>query len=239
MPNRQDTTHAFLQSFVVREILARVQADLIDICIKLDGEYVWFLHVKVQFSKFSMLHSLTSKKTSEITFYINLFVWHLDVLDILQYDNGREFKGALLLFFKMHNIPLINGRPRNPRTKGLVEKTHTLVPDKIAKWQTINGTGDWVYLLIEICEAMNNQTRKSLPADITTMQLMFSQKPECSMSRTVFTMEEKRQVLQQISIEDIDGFCEEAEYRKSKKRKLESHSQVEDALEIIPNEEKY
>lgn len=52
-------------------------------------------------------------------------------------------------------------------------------------------------------------------------------------------MEEKKQVLQQISIEDIDKFCEEMEYKKSKKRKHKFHSQVEDAIEIIPNEEGY
>ena len=45
--------------------------------------------------------------------------------------------------------------------------------------------------------------------------------------------------MRQISVEDIDNFCEKAEYKKGKGRKFESHSQVEDALEIIPNEEGY
>ncbi len=52
-------------------------------------------------------------------------------------------------------------------------------------------------------------------------------------------MEEKRQVLRQISVKDIDGFCEEAEHRKGNKQKLESYNQVEDALEIISNKEEY
>ena len=46
------------------------------------------------------------------------------------------------------------------------------------------------------------------------MQFMFLQKPESSKSRTIFTTEEERQVLRQISVEDIDSFCEEAEHRK-------------------------
>ncbi len=71
------------------------------------------------------------------------------------------------------------------------------------------------------------------------MQFMFLRKPESSTSCTIFTTEEERQVLRQISVEDIDSFCEEVEHRKIKEPKLESHSQVEDALEIIPNEEGY
>lgn len=96
MLNRQNTTRAPLQPIVVRKILARVQADLIDMRTKLDGEYVWILHLKDHFSKFSMLDALTGKRASEITFYINFFVRHLGVPGILKCDNGREFKGALL-----------------------------------------------------------------------------------------------------------------------------------------------
>lgn len=106
----------------------------------------------------------SSQKPSEITFYINLVVRHLGVPDILQCDNGREFKGALLPFLKKHNIKLINGRPRTPRTQGLVEQANAVVKDKIAKWQAVNGTGDWADSLTEICDAINNnQTHESLP----------------------------------------------------------------------------
>ena len=62
---------------------------------------------------------------------------------------------------------------------------------------------------------------------------------EFSASRTIFTTEKERQVLQQISVEDIDSFCEKEEYRKDKRRKLESHSQLEDALKVISNGEGY
>ena len=71
------------------------------------------------------------------------------------------------------------------------------------------------------------------------MQLMFLWKPESSTSRTIFTTEEDRQVLWQISIEDIDSFCEEAENIKGKKRKPEFQSQIEETLEIIPNKKGY
>lgn len=139
----------------------------------------------------------------------------------------------MLLFLKRHNIKLINGRPRNPWTQGLVEQANSVVKDKIAKWQAVNGTGDWADSLTEICDAINNQTQESLPAGVTPMQLMFARKPE---SFTSHATEEERCVLRHVSVEDIDSFCEETEQGKGKGRKPESHCRVEDALEIIPIE---
>ena len=127
MLNRQNVTRAPLQPMEVKEIMAQVQADLIDMRTKPDGVYVWILHLKDHFSKFSMLYALKSKRSSEITYYISLFVRHLGIPGILQCDNGREFKGALLLFLKKHNIKLINGRPRTPQTQGLVEQANAVV----------------------------------------------------------------------------------------------------------------
>ena len=46
---------------------------------------------------------------------------------------------------------------------------------------------------------------------------MFLPKPEFSTFCTIFATEEEKQVLRQISVEDIDNFYEEAGYRKSKK----------------------
>ncbi len=92
-----------------------------------------------------------------------------------------------------------------------------MVKDKIVKWQAVNGTGDWVDSLTKICDAINNQTHKSLPVGVTSLQFMFLPKPESSTFCTIFATEEEKQVLRQISVEDIDNFYEEAGYRKSKK----------------------
>ncbi len=119
--NKQNTTQAPLQPIVVTEVLGRVQADLIDMRTRSDNEHVLILHSKDHFSKLSMLYALTNKRASEITYYISLFVCHLGIPGILQCDNGRKFKGALLLFLKKHNIRLVNGRSRTPRTQRLVE----------------------------------------------------------------------------------------------------------------------
>lgn len=53
---------------------------------------------------------LISKKTLENTYYINLFIYCLDICEVLQCDNKQKFKDVLLIFLKKHNIKFINGR---------------------------------------------------------------------------------------------------------------------------------
>ena len=96
--NRQNTTRALLQPIVVTEVLGRVQADLIEMLTKPDGEHVWIQHLKDHFFKFIILYALASKRASEITYYISLFVRHLGIPGILQCDNRREFKKLCCCF---------------------------------------------------------------------------------------------------------------------------------------------
>ncbi len=98
---------------------------------------------------------------SEITYYISLYVSYFWVPRIFQCDNGREFKGALLIFLKKHGIKLINGRPRTPCTQGLVEQANAVVKNKITRWNAEHDTRVCVESLTEICEAINSQTHES------------------------------------------------------------------------------
>ncbi|SLM41265.1 Ribonuclease H-like domain [Lasallia pustulata] len=147
--NRKSITRAPLQPIVAEGVLERVQADLIDMRHQPDGHNKWILHIKDHFSKFSMLYALHSKRAIEIADAFSLFVRHFDIPDILQTDNGREFKGALLIFLKQHGIKLINGRPRSPQAQGLVEQSNGVVKDKIRKWQEENGSPEWAIALTE------------------------------------------------------------------------------------------
>lgn len=137
--NRQNITWAPLQPIVVIEVRERVQVDLIDIRTKRDSKHVWILHLKDHFTKFNMLYALTYKKTSEITHYISLFVRHLEISGILQYNNGKKFKRALLLFLKKYNIKMVNRRPQTLQTQRLVKQANALVKNKITKWQAANS----------------------------------------------------------------------------------------------------
>lgn len=82
MVNCQNITRAPLQPIVALNVHKRVQADLIDMRTKPDGFFVWILHIKDHFSKHSMLYALTSKKASEIAYYISLYVRHFGAPEI-------------------------------------------------------------------------------------------------------------------------------------------------------------
>lgn len=61
---------------VVKEVMAQVQAELIDMRPKLDVDFVWILHLKNHFSKFSMLYALKSKKVNRVhTLHPGLFLY--------------------------------------------------------------------------------------------------------------------------------------------------------------------
>jgi len=43
---------------------------------------------------------------------------------ILQCDNGKEFKGALLILVKEYGIQIVHGHPRHPQSQSLVEQAN-------------------------------------------------------------------------------------------------------------------
>jgi transposase InsO family protein len=89
------------------------------------GQYQWILHIKDHFNIGPILSSCGPPGS-------------------IQCDNGREFKGVLLLLLKRHGVKIINGRPRTPQTQGLVEQGNGTVKDRLRKWKSDNGSSDWV-----------------------------------------------------------------------------------------------
>ena len=49
-------------------------------------------------------------------------------------------KGAVIVLMARYGIKMINGRPRTPRTQGLVEQANGVMKDKLSK--RIEATGN-------------------------------------------------------------------------------------------------
>lgn len=64
-------------------------------------------------------------------------------MDILQSDNRSEFKGVCLELVKSFGVRVINGRPRTPRTQGLVEQANGTVKSRINAWKRAHGSSHW------------------------------------------------------------------------------------------------
>ena len=87
----------------------------------------------------------------------------------MQVDNGKEFKGALLILLRKYGIQIINGAPRTPQTQGLVEQTNGVVEAKLRAWKMDNGSTEWADGLLEVTLAMNTQKHSTIgcvPAEL-------------------------------------------------------------------------
>lgn len=93
--HRRSNTRAPLQPIIASEIMKRVQIDLVDMKSQRDGHMKWILHIKDHFSKYTTLYAMPNKKASTVAKYIYMFILHCGIPDILQCDNGTEFKGMI------------------------------------------------------------------------------------------------------------------------------------------------
>ena len=71
--------------------------------------------MKDHFSKYSALYPLTSKNADEIAQLVRIWLKHFGSPEIIQSDNGREFKGAVEVLLKRWGIIIKHGRPRTPQ----------------------------------------------------------------------------------------------------------------------------
>ncbi len=135
---------------------------------EVSDQYKWILHSKDHFSKYSWLFALKSKESGPIALAFQQWIMAFGPLTILQCDNGKEFKGALLVILKKHGIKLINGNPRSSQTQGLVEQGNGVVERKIRAWKMENGSPKWHEALLEVALAINTQTH------LATGRLLYS-----------------------------------------------------------------
>jgi hypothetical protein len=114
--NRPATTKAPLVPIISSQAWERVQIDLIDMRHEPLRQYKWILHIKDHFSKYTQLYPLKSKHAELISDCFAQFIAAFLPPKIMQADNGKEFKGALLILLRKYGIQVVNGAPRSPQT---------------------------------------------------------------------------------------------------------------------------
>lgn len=118
-----------LQSIKTSFPLERVQIDVVDFEFDASQGYKLFLHLKDHFTKLSMLYPLVDKQPMAAFRRIYAILRNSE---IIQCDNGKEFKGVgverLLL---SHGIQIINRRLRMPLVQGLFDKANGVLKSKM------------------------------------------------------------------------------------------------------------
>jgi hypothetical protein len=172
--NRPNTTKAPLVPIISRRAWERVQIDLIDMCHEPSGQYKWILHIKDHFSKYTQLYPLKSKHAEPIADCFATFIAASLPPKIMQADNGKEFKGALLILLRKYGIQVVNGAPRSPQTQGLVEQANGVVEAKLRAWKMDHGSTEWKDGLLEVTLAMNTQIHSTIRC--TLAELLFRER---------------------------------------------------------------
>ena len=84
------------------------------------------------FSRFHWLCPLQAKHSCRVKENIKkIFAVH-SILQTLQSDNGKEFKGSVKRFCRMLKIRMVQARPYNPKAQGKVGHSHHVLKNKIS-----------------------------------------------------------------------------------------------------------
>jgi hypothetical protein len=94
-------------------------------------------------------------------------------------DNGREFCNAVIretlkLWPSNGDVKIITGRPRHPRTQGLVEQVHDSLHKLLAAKGVEKPGSGWLEFLYEIQYSLNTQTHSSI--EMTPFEAVYGQK---------------------------------------------------------------
>ena len=129
---------------------------------------------KVHFSKYTQLYPLKRKHSEPIAEAFAQFIAAFLPPKIVQADNGKELKGALLILLRKYGIQVINGAPRSPQIQDLVEQANGVVESKLRAWKMDNGSTEWADGLLEVTLAMNTQKHSTIRCAPT--ELLFQER---------------------------------------------------------------
>jgi hypothetical protein len=167
----------------VRPILSslvneRAQIDLIDMRSEPDGPYKWIMRFADHFSCFYFSAPLKTKSSSEVA---NALLPHLLTFgapSILQCDNGTEFlKNTITLLNTLcPETKIVRGRPRHPRSQGLIERSNEVFKSKLASFLEENPSMGWAKAHMFVTAQMNRQPHSGR-ANLAPFEIVFGTQP--------------------------------------------------------------
>ncbi len=133
---RVRVTANFLLNLVSVGFMTRMQVDLIDMRSSEYNGFKWIFHAKDHFSKYSWLFPMTSKEAVNVANLLQSIFYQFGPPEILQSNNGREFVAKVItnLAKTCPGLIIVNGRPRQLQSQGLVERGNSVVQHLIGKW---------------------------------------------------------------------------------------------------------
>ena len=127
------------------EVHERHQVDLVNMQsmpVTVGGvTYKYIMSVIDIFSGFVFLRPLQSKESAEVAENLRSIYNEHGPPEILQSDQGTEFKGVVKTLCEALNVRIIKSAAYSPQTQGKDERSHRTWKEKI-KYDAINGDGE-------------------------------------------------------------------------------------------------
>lgn len=154
-----------IKAYKVQE---RHQVDLVSMAslpASIDGDtYKYIMSVIDIFSRFVFLRPLQTKESAEVAEHLLDIYNEHGPPEILQSDQGTEFKGVVKTICESLNVRIIKSAAYSPQTQGKDERSHRTWKEKV-KFDILNGHHDdlnWVEYLPEYQKLYNESPHSSL-----------------------------------------------------------------------------
>jgi hypothetical protein len=160
-----------LMPIITNARFERFSLDLIDFNRYPDGEYCYIMQVGDHSSKFRWVRPLKNKEAASVAYELEVIFSTVGGPQILQSDNGGEFKGEVTQLCERYNVQQKFSRPYHPQTNGLIERGQQTLKMMIRKYQEANHTERWVGCLGRAMLMIN--TTYSRTINMSPYELMF------------------------------------------------------------------
>ena len=145
--------------------------------VTIDGEtFKYIMSVRDIFSRFVFLRPLQTKESAEVAEHLLEIYNEHGPPEILQSDQGTEFKGVVKLVCESLNVRIIKSSAYSPQTQGKDERSHRTWKEKV-KFDIVSGDElNWVQYLSEY-QKLYNETPHSSLGFITPFEVYFGRPP--------------------------------------------------------------
>ena len=170
-----------LRPIKASRVQERHQVDLVSMIsmpATIEGDtYKYIMSVIDIFSRFLFLRPLQSKEANEVAEHLlDIYIEH-GPPDILQSDQGPEFKGVVKTICESLNVRIIRSAAYSPQTQGKDERSHRTWKEKIKfDLLKVNGDLNWAEYLQQYQQLYNESPHSSL-GGLSPFEVYFGRKP--------------------------------------------------------------
>lgn len=123
--------------------------------------YMYILTVVDVHSRYMITRPLRTKSSKEVARKMSSIFMEYGSPQIIQCDNGNEFKGEFENLVQRHKIKVIRGRPYHPQSQGKCERSHRSLRKKI-QFMASKKPMNWVKFLSKATLSLNSTPKEVL-----------------------------------------------------------------------------